>query len=39
MIDQDILESKDQNKALYEFLKTVEFPYGNEKYFTFNKDN
>jgi hypothetical protein len=31
MIDQEILESKEQNKALLEFLKTVEFPYGNDK--------
>jgi hypothetical protein len=31
MVDTEILDSKEQSKALYEFLKTVEFPYGNEK--------
>ena len=31
MIDKEIMENKDQNRALFEFLKSVEFPYGNEK--------
>ena len=32
MIDPEIMDSKEPNKALLEFLKTVEFPYGNDKY-------